>query len=202
MLTQTAVQAAKPRDKPYKISDGNGLYLLIETNGSKLWRVRYFFDNKEKMLSLGAFPDVTIAQARAKRDDARHPFPSVNEAQDILDSKAVQYPLASAAEPIPNTSGGVDPRQSEELSFSVAVRLSATYKSFELSAPSGVQMRTNLLASVLLILASTTVARAMTIEEHYHLCRQRHHSDCEERVQLAKKYGYWINSNGFQKPIR
>lgn len=71
MLTQTAVQAAKPRDKPYKISDGNGLYLLIETSGSKLWRLRYFFDNKEKMLSLGSFPDVGIANAREKRDQAR-----------------------------------------------------------------------------------------------------------------------------------
>ena len=71
MLTQTVVQAAKQRDKPYKLSDGNGLYLLVETNGSKLWRLRYFFDNKEKMLSLGAFPEVTIAQARTKRDDAR-----------------------------------------------------------------------------------------------------------------------------------
>lgn len=71
MLTQTAVQAAKQRDKPYKLSDGNGLYLPIETSGSKLWRLRYFFDNKEKMLSLEAFPEVTIAQARTKRDDAR-----------------------------------------------------------------------------------------------------------------------------------
>jgi hypothetical protein len=60
MRTQTAVQAAKPRDKPYQLSDGNGPYLLIETNGSKLWRLRYFFDSKEKMLSLGSFPDVTI----------------------------------------------------------------------------------------------------------------------------------------------
>jgi hypothetical protein len=64
MLTITAVQAAKARDRAYKLADGNGLYLLIETNGSKLWRLRYFFDSKEKMLSLGALPDVTIAQAR------------------------------------------------------------------------------------------------------------------------------------------
>jgi Arm DNA-binding domain len=71
MLTITAVQAAKARDRAYKLADGNGLYLLIETNDSKLWRLRYFFDSKEKMLSLGALPDVTIAQARTKRDDAR-----------------------------------------------------------------------------------------------------------------------------------
>jgi integrase len=66
-----AIEAAKPRDKPYKISDGNGLYLLVETGGSKLWRLRYFFDRKEKMLSLGAFPGVKLADARKKRDDAR-----------------------------------------------------------------------------------------------------------------------------------
>lgn len=71
MLTQTAVQAAKKREKAYKLSDGNGLHLLVEPNGSKLWRFRYQFDRKEKMLSLGSFPEVTIAQARTKRDDAK-----------------------------------------------------------------------------------------------------------------------------------
>jgi integrase len=71
MLTQTAVLAAKPKDKPYKLSDGNGLHLSIETNGSKLWRFRYQFERKEKMLSLGSFPVVTIAQARTRRDEAR-----------------------------------------------------------------------------------------------------------------------------------
>lgn len=71
MLTQVGVLAAKPREKPYKLSDWNGLYLLIETNGSKLWRFRYQFDRKEKMLSFGSYPDVSIAQARQKRDDAR-----------------------------------------------------------------------------------------------------------------------------------
>lgn len=71
MLTQLAILAAKPKAKPYKLSDGGGLYLLIETGGSKLWRFRYRFDSKEKMLSLGAFPDVTLATARTKRDEAR-----------------------------------------------------------------------------------------------------------------------------------
>ncbi|WP_027556479.1 Arm DNA-binding domain-containing protein [Bradyrhizobium sp. Cp5.3] len=52
MLTQVGVLAAKPHEKPYKLPDGNGLHLLIETNGSKLWRFRYQIDRKEKMLSL------------------------------------------------------------------------------------------------------------------------------------------------------
>lgn len=71
MLTQLAITAAKPKDKSYKLSDGAGLSLLIEPGGGKLWRFRYHFGGKEKMLSLGAYPDVTLAQARTKRDEAR-----------------------------------------------------------------------------------------------------------------------------------
>ncbi len=71
MLTQLAITAAKQKDKPYKLSDGSGLYLLIESSGSKLWRFRYRFDGKEKMLSLGAYPDVSLAVARTRRDDSR-----------------------------------------------------------------------------------------------------------------------------------
>lgn len=71
MLTQLQITNAKPREKSYKISDGNGLALLIEPNGSRLWRFRFHFDGKEKMLSLGGFPDVTLAMARERRDAAR-----------------------------------------------------------------------------------------------------------------------------------
>lgn len=71
MLSQTQVLTAKPRDKPYKLSDGGGLHLLVEKSGSKLWRFRYQFQRKEKMLSLGSFPEVGLAQARQRRDDAR-----------------------------------------------------------------------------------------------------------------------------------
>jgi integrase len=71
MLTQLAITAAKPKAKPYKLTDTAGLSLLIGTGGSKLWRFRYYFGGKEKMLSLGSFPDVTLAKARAKRDEAR-----------------------------------------------------------------------------------------------------------------------------------
>jgi integrase len=71
MLTQLAISNAKPKDKPYKLSDGGGLSLLVERSGSKLWRFRYVFGGKEKMLSFGAYPGVTLAQARAKREEAR-----------------------------------------------------------------------------------------------------------------------------------
>lgn len=71
MLTQLAITAAKPKAKSYKLGDGRGLFLLIETNGSKVWRFRYKMRGKENMLSLGVFPSVTLAQARTRRDDAR-----------------------------------------------------------------------------------------------------------------------------------
>lgn len=71
MLYMATIESAKPRDTPYKLADGNGLHVLINPNGSKLWRLRYRFAGKQLMLSLGAFPDVSLAQARQKRDDAR-----------------------------------------------------------------------------------------------------------------------------------
>ncbi len=70
-LTDTAVKKAKPGPKPIKLSDGKGLYLLVNPVGSKLWRCKYRVLGKEKTLSLGAYPDVTLAQAREGVDKAR-----------------------------------------------------------------------------------------------------------------------------------
>jgi integrase len=93
-LTFFAIQNAKPKEKPYKLSDGNGLHLSIETNGSKLWRFRYQFDRKEKMLSLGAFPEISLAAARTKRDDARK---LVAEGIDPSQQKKLDKIAAAAA---------------------------------------------------------------------------------------------------------
>lgn len=70
-LSSFRVERAKPQEKPYKLSDGGGLCLLINPNGSKLWRFRYRFGGKQKMIGLGAFPEVSLATARDKREDAR-----------------------------------------------------------------------------------------------------------------------------------
>ncbi|MNC14468.1 putative prophage CPS-53 integrase [compost metagenome] len=70
-LTDLEIRRSKPREKSYTLNDGNGLSLLIEPNGSKGWRFRYRFDGKPKMISLGTYPDVTLNDARLKRDDAR-----------------------------------------------------------------------------------------------------------------------------------
>ena len=70
-LTDTVIKKAKPGDKPVKLSDGKGLYLLVNPVGSKLWRWKYRFLAKEKVMSLGAYPDVSLAQARESMGAAR-----------------------------------------------------------------------------------------------------------------------------------
>jgi integrase len=70
VLTALAIEKLKPKEKPYRVSDGNQLSVLVEPAGAKLWRLRYIFDGKEKMLSLGSFPEVSLADARRKRDEA------------------------------------------------------------------------------------------------------------------------------------
>ena len=71
MLSATAINNAKPKDKPYKIADEKGLYLFIQATGSKLWRFDYRFLGKRKTLALGSYPDVSLSHARDKRDKAR-----------------------------------------------------------------------------------------------------------------------------------
>lgn len=71
MLSVTAINNAKARVKAYKITDEKGLYLLVQTTGSKLWRFDYRFLGKRKTLALGVFPDVSLADARNNRDAAR-----------------------------------------------------------------------------------------------------------------------------------
>jgi integrase len=70
-LTDTEIKKAKPGIKPAKMSDEKGLYLLVNPTGSKLWRWKYRVDGKEKLMALGNYPDVSLAQARDKRDQAR-----------------------------------------------------------------------------------------------------------------------------------
>jgi integrase len=70
-LTDVTVRTAKPRDKTYKLSDSGGLYVEVTPAGGKRWRWKYRVAGREKLLSMGVYPDVTLAAARARRDDAR-----------------------------------------------------------------------------------------------------------------------------------
>jgi len=71
MLNDTRVRNAKRADRPIKLSDSGGLHLLIQPNGSKLWRLAYRFGGKQKTLAIGSYPTVTLKHAREKRDEAK-----------------------------------------------------------------------------------------------------------------------------------
>jgi integrase len=71
MLSDTAIRALKAKPKPYKVTDEKGMFLLINPNGSKYFRLKYRFDGKEKVLALGVYPEVSLKEARDNRDTAR-----------------------------------------------------------------------------------------------------------------------------------
>ncbi len=70
-LSDIQIRNLKPRDKAYKVSDFEGLYVLVKVNGSKLWQFKYRLHGKERLLSIGIYPDVTLAQARKAKEEAR-----------------------------------------------------------------------------------------------------------------------------------
>lgn len=91
MLAVVQIRALKPRERPFKGADGDGLYLLVQPSGALLWRFRYKVFGVERKLSLGRFPQVTLQQARRKRDEAR------SEQLGGFDPAAVRH--ANAARP-------------------------------------------------------------------------------------------------------
>lgn len=70
-LTDVAIRSAKPGAKPIKLSDGHGMFLLVTPAGGKLWRLKYRLDGKEKLLAMGAYPEIGLSDARKRREDAR-----------------------------------------------------------------------------------------------------------------------------------
>jgi integrase len=93
-LTDTAIRNAKPKHTAYKLADGFGLYLLINPTGSRLWRMKYRIEGREKLLAIGAYPDVSLAKARERRDGARKAIadgadPSAIKKQARVEAKAV-----------------------------------------------------------------------------------------------------------------
>lgn len=71
MLTDLKARNARPREKDYKLSDSGGLYLYVTTKGYRSWRLKYRFAGREKRLTFGPYPDVSLTEARDKRDEAR-----------------------------------------------------------------------------------------------------------------------------------
>src|SRR5580700_9185047 len=78
-LSDVKVRNAKPQAKPYKITDGEGMFLLVTPSGSKYWRLKYLFTGKEKLLALGVYPEVSLADARERRLQARKMIAAGND---------------------------------------------------------------------------------------------------------------------------
>lgn len=95
-LTDTAIRNAKPGAKPAKLFDERGLYLLISPTGGKWWRFRFAFGGKEKLLSLGVYPDVSLKDARGRRDAARKLLAEgIDPGEDRKTRKAVKEDRAA-----------------------------------------------------------------------------------------------------------
>ncbi|WP_426576008.1 tyrosine-type recombinase/integrase [Xenorhabdus stockiae] len=86
-LTARQVDTAKPKEKPYKLADGGGLYLLVNPNGSRYWRLKYRIAGKEKLLALGVYPEISLAEARTKRNDARR---TLSDGHDPIEEKRAE----------------------------------------------------------------------------------------------------------------
>ena len=93
MLTDATIRKAKTPTKPTKLADERGMYLLLKPSGGRLWRFKYRFAGKEKLLALGAYPDLSLAKARDARDEARKVL-----AQGIDPSEARQHNKRAKAE--------------------------------------------------------------------------------------------------------
>jgi len=95
-LTATQVKQAKPKEKAYKLSDGAGLFLLINPKGAKYWRYKYRYAGKEKALALGVYPEVSLKQAREKHQEARLKLSQGIDPSEIRKVEKLTRHLASA----------------------------------------------------------------------------------------------------------
>ncbi|MEK6747128.1 MAG: integrase arm-type DNA-binding domain-containing protein [Pseudomonadota bacterium] len=82
-LTDIAIRTAKPKDKAYKLTDGGGLFLFIQPNGGKWWRYKYRFAGKQKLLALGIYPDVSLADVRERHSQARKVLAAGNDPSEL-----------------------------------------------------------------------------------------------------------------------
>ena len=95
-LTDTAIRRAKPIAKPLRIADSAGLYLEVSPSGGKLWRFKYRFDRKQKLLALGAYPAISLVSARDRRDQARKMLAEgIDPGEQRKAAKAVRAGLAA-----------------------------------------------------------------------------------------------------------
>jgi integrase len=101
-LSDTAIRAAKAAKKPQRLFDGGGLYLEISPSGGKLWRMKYRFGGKEKRLSFGVYPDVSLKDARERRDEARKLLANGKDPGEVKKAQkaAIQAAIADSFEAV------------------------------------------------------------------------------------------------------
>jgi integrase len=119
-LTDTEIKKAKAKEKAYSMGDGGGLYLWVKPTGGKLWRWSYRFDGKEKLMSLGKYPDVSLAQARERHSEARKLFATgvdpmaQRKAEKTAEKAAIENSFQSvAAQWLEHWQDGKSPRHVE-----------------------------------------------------------------------------------------
>ena len=95
-LTDTAVRKAKSEAKPYKMADGGGMYLEVMPNNSKYWRLKYRIAGKEKRLALGVYPDVSLADARERREKARKLIANSTDPSTVKQTQKRQAKIGAA----------------------------------------------------------------------------------------------------------
>jgi len=95
-LTEIAIKRAKPGAKPIKLADEKGMFLLLQPSGGKLWRLKYRFAGKEKKLSLGRYPDVSLKEARVRRDQARSMIADGIDPGAVKQAKTLAAKLSAA----------------------------------------------------------------------------------------------------------
>ena len=89
-LTDTKIKTSKPKEKDYKLSDGQGLFLLVKTNGTKLWRFDFIFINKRQTMSFGIYPEVGLKEARDRREKARE---NIKDGINPIESKSSNFEI-------------------------------------------------------------------------------------------------------------
>lgn len=121
-LTDIKCKSAQPKEKPYKLFDGGGLYLDVKPNGSKYWRLKYRYQKKEKLLSFGVYPRVSLKEAREKREEAQKLLdsgkdPSVEKKREkaLAQQNAVNTFEAIAREWYVNRADSWKPRYAKEV---------------------------------------------------------------------------------------
>lgn len=114
-LTDTAIQNAKPREKTFKLFDARGLLLLVTPAGRKWWRLKYRFDNKEKQLSLGVYPEVSLKNARLRRDDAYKLLAAgIDPSEERKKERKIEHAL---------TQDGIERRKADRINAALSMRL-------------------------------------------------------------------------------